>query len=89
MKDIVRFKKGGPSYFIYNDLIGSGDEKTRDGRYHNFWVYQLYRFEGNKMVLANADDSRFPKWVWYTNRDNHKATDQLTKEQQQKLLGTK
>lgn len=86
MEDVVKFKKGGPCYFIYNDVIGNSDEKTRDGRDHNFWVYQLYRFEGSKMVLANEDDSRFPKWVWYTFKENHRETDQLTKEQKQRLL---
>ncbi len=85
-EDIVRFKKGGPCYFIHNDLIGNGDEKTKDGRDHNFWVYQLYRFSRGKMDEANRDHARFPKWVWYTFKENHNETDQLTQEQKMRLL---
>jgi len=88
-EDIVRFSNGGPCYFICNDLIGNGDEKTKDGRDHNFWVYELYRYDGRQMVLANADDPRFPKWVWYTFKENHKETDQLTKDQKQRILGNR
>jgi hypothetical protein len=88
-EDIVRFKKGGPSYFINNELISNGDEKTKDGRDHNFWVYQLYRFSGSKMVEANRDDPRFPKWVWYTIKENHRETDQLTAEQKKRILRNK
>ena len=86
-EDIVRFATNGPCYFISNDLIGNGEEKTKDGRDHNFWVYQLYRFDGSQMILANVDDPRFPKWVWYTFKENHKETDQLTKDQKQRILG--
>jgi hypothetical protein len=85
-EDVVSFKKGGPCYFIHNDLIGNGEEKTKDGRDHNFWVYQLYRFSGSEMVEANGDDPRFPKWVWYTSKENHRETDQLTAAQKKRLL---
>lgn len=85
-EDVVSFKEGAPCYFIHNDLIDNGDEKTKDGRDHNFWVYQLYRFSGSEMVEANGDDPRFPKWVWYTFKDNHSETDQLTTQQKRRLL---
>jgi len=88
-EDIVRLKPNGPCYFIHNDLIGNGAEKTKDGRKHNFWVYQLYRFNGKKMVEANKDDARFPKWVWYTDKENHQETDQLTADQKTRLLRKK
>jgi len=85
-EDIVRFKEGGPCYFIHNDLVGNDDEKTKDGRDHNFWVYQLYRFSGDAMVKANEDDPRFPKWIWFTFKENHNETDQLTAKQKRRLL---
>ena len=85
-QDLVRFKAGGPVYFIFNDLIGSGGEKTRDGRDHNFWVYDLYRIEGNRLVPANAEQPGFPKWIWFTNKANHVETTQLTHEQKNRLL---
>ncbi len=88
-EDIVRLKPDGPFYFIHNDLIGNGDEKTRDGRDHNFWVYQLYKFSGSQMITANEDDTRFPKWVWYSFKDNHKETDLLNADQKKRILKMK
>jgi hypothetical protein len=85
-KDLVRFKAHGPVYFIFNDLIGSDGEKTRDGREHNFWVYDLNRIDGNRFVPANADQPGFPKWVWFTNKANHTETTQLSQEQKNRLL---
>ena len=85
-QDLVRFKAGGPVYFIFNDLIGSGGEKTRDWREHNFWVYDLYRIEGGRFVPADADQLGFPKWVWFTNKDNHEETTQLSQAQKTRLL---
>jgi len=88
-KDLVRFNAHGPVYFIFNDLISSDGEKTRDGRDHNFWVYRLNRIDGNRLVPADSDQPGFPKWVWYTNKDNHNETTQLTQEQKSRLLKRK
>ena len=85
-QDLVRFKPQGSVYFIFNDLIGSDGEKTRDGREHNFWVYNLKRIDGNRLVPADADQPGFPKWVWFTNKNNHEETTQLTQEQKNRLL---
>ena len=85
-EDLVQFKVHGSVYFIFNDLIGSDREKTRDGRVHNFWVYELYRIDGNRFIPADADQPGFPKWVWFTNKDSHDETTQLTQEQKTKLL---
>ena len=71
---------------IQTDVLGNGHEKTRDGRDHHFWVHQLYRFSGSQMVEANQADSRFPKWVWFSNKDNHKETDLLSTFQKRRLL---
>jgi hypothetical protein len=85
-QDLVRFKAGGPVYFIFNDLIGSGGEKTRDGRVHNFWVYTLNRIEASRFIPANSDQPGFSKWVWFTNKANHEETTQLSQEQINRLL---
>lgn len=85
-KDLVRFKPQGPVYFIFNDLIGSDGEKTRDGREHNFWVYNLDRIAGNQFIPADAEQPGFPKWVWFTNKENHEETTQLMQEQKSRLL---
>ncbi len=85
-EDLVQFKAGGPVYFILNDLMSSDGEKTLDGRDHNFWVYELYRIDRASFVPANADRPDFPKWVWFSNRDNHEETTQLTSQQKAKLM---
>ena len=84
-KDLVRFKPQGPVYFIFNDLIGSDGEKTRDGHEHNFWVYNLKRIVGNRFIPADADQPGFPRWIWFTNKANHEETTQLTQEQKNGL----
>jgi hypothetical protein len=85
-EDLVQFKARGPVNFILNDLIGSDGEKTRDGRDHNFWVYELYRIDGTRFTPADADQPGFPKWVWFTNKDDHEETTQLSQEQKARLL---
>ena len=85
-EDLVRFKPHGPVNFIFNDLIGSDGEKTRDGRNHNFWVYDLYLIEGDRFILSDTDHPGFPKWVWFKNKENHAETSQLTQEQKKRLL---
>jgi len=85
-KDVVQFQVHGPVYFIFNDLIGSDREKTRDGRDHNFWVYELYRIYGSRFILADSDQPGFPKWVWHTTKDSHDETTQLAQEQKARLL---
>lgn len=84
-EDIVRLKGRKRCYVITTRMIGNGDEKTRDGRRHNFWVYDLLRVQAAHLRIANTDDSRFPKWVWYTFKDNHSETMQLTTRQKRRL----
>lgn len=83
--DVIRMKKDGPWYYIYCDLISSSGEKTRDGSGHNFWVYQLFRFEGARMV-ETTKVAPFPKWVWYTEKENHRETRKLSVEQKKRIL---
>ncbi len=83
--DVIRMKKNGPWYYIYCDLVSSHGEQTRDGNSHNFWVYQLFRFDGGRMV-ETTKVAPFPKWVWYTEKRNHQETQQLTREQKKRIL---
>jgi hypothetical protein len=85
-EDLVQFKSMGPVYLILNDLIGNNGEKTRDGRNHNFWVYELCRIDGDRFVLAPLDRLGFPKWIWFTSNPNHSETTQLTCDQKARLL---
>jgi len=85
-QDLVRFKSHGPVYFVFNDLIGSGSEKTRDGREHNFWVFNLHRIDGSQFIAADADQPGFPKWIWFKNQATHEETTQLSQDQKNRLL---
>ncbi len=84
--DLVRFTKDGPACLVETRLVGNGDEKTKDGKDHNFWVYQLHRLDGATPKLDNTVAPGFPKWVWYSNKERHAETDLLTAQQKAKLL---
>jgi len=82
-EDFVTLDDDGKCYFVHTSFVYG--EKGRDGKVHNYWVYNLLQFEGNKVVLDNSVDERFPKWIWYTFKPNHKATTQLNDEQKRRL----
>jgi hypothetical protein len=84
--DLIRFQPQGPVYFIFNDLISSGGEKTRDGREHNFWVFNLHRIDGGQFIAADADQPGFPRWIWFKNQATHEETTQLSQDQKNRLL---
>ena len=85
-EDLVQFETGDPVYLIVNDLVSNDGQKTSDGRDHNFWVYSLRRIDGTEFIQADADQSGFPKWVWYSYVENHSETALLTPEQKTILL---
>ena len=64
------------AYLVHTSFV-DGDV-GKDGRQHNYWVYNLLGFSGTELVLANDLDRRFPKWIWYSFAENHRDTDQLT-----------
>ena len=85
-EDLVQFKAGGPVYLILNDLTSNDGQKTSDGRDHNFWVYSLRRIDGTEFIKADVDQAGFPKWVWYSFKENHSETTLLTPEQKAVLI---
>ena len=64
------------AYLVHTSFVYGPAGK--DGRQHNYWVYNLLGFSGTGLVLANDRDRRFPKWVWYSYAENHRDTYQLT-----------
>jgi hypothetical protein len=86
MHDFVDIKGNGTCQFIHTSFL-YGD-KAKDGKEHNYWVYNLLDITGSRVVLNNNLDNRFPKWVWYSFKPNHSETNLLTKEQKQKLWCT-
>ncbi len=80
--DLVDVNGDGKCEFIQTSFIGG---QGKDGRYHNYWVHNLLRFEGSRCLSANKLDPRFPRWVWFKFKPNHADTDQLTKRQRAAL----
>jgi hypothetical protein len=67
--------------FIYGDV-------GRDGREHNYWVFQMLRFKGSRLeaVTRYLGLPELPAWIMYTHKPNHQPTTQLTAEQKRALL---
>jgi hypothetical protein len=83
LTDLVDLKGDGRCEFIQTSFIDGA--KGKDGRYHNYWVHNLLRFDGTRCVPANKLDPRFPRWVWFKFKPNHADTDQMTKGQRMEL----
>lgn len=60
-------------------------DKCKDGKNHNFWLYNLLAFQGDKVNIVNDTHPDFPKTIWYTFKPNHAETAIITDEQKQKL----
>jgi hypothetical protein len=81
----VDLKKDGGCQFIQTTFVQGWPERSRDGKIHNYWVYNLLVIEGSRLVLTTKLDPRFPKWIWYTYKPNHQDTTLLTGEQKERL----
>ena len=82
--DFIDVRRDKSCQFISTSFV-YGD-KGKDGKTHNYWAYELYEINKTEVQKANQLLSGFPKLVWYSFRDNHKETDQLTSEQKNKLV---
>ncbi|HOW71720.1 MAG TPA: hypothetical protein PKY77_14055 [Phycisphaerae bacterium] len=82
-EDFVRMPPGKGCQIVHTTFMYG--EAGQDEKSHNYWVYHLLQIDGDKITLATLD-RRFPKWVLYTSKPNHKDTQQLTEEQKKRLL---
>jgi hypothetical protein len=82
-EDFLRLPPGKGCRIVHTTFVYG--EAGKDKRKHNYWVYHMLQIDGDKITLS-TQDSRFPKWVLYTGKPNHKNTNQLTDEQKQRLL---
>ncbi|HSV99076.1 MAG TPA: hypothetical protein VLI39_02820 [Sedimentisphaerales bacterium] len=82
--DFVDLNKDGQVEWIQTELIYGCP--GRDGKTHNYWVQNLIQFRDGRATLANGIDKRFPSWIWFTHKPNHKNTVQLTAAQKQQLF---
>jgi hypothetical protein len=83
-RDFIDVRRDGSCQFISTSFLHS--EKGKDGKPHNYRAYELYEIKGTEIRKANHLLPGFPKLVWYSFRENHKETDQLTNEQKALLL---
>lgn len=82
-RDFVDLNRDGQPELLHTMFIFG--EAGKDGRSHNYWVYNLLTFSGTNIVTSNKLDPRFPRWVWYSFKPNHRDTDQLTAAQRRRL----
>lgn len=54
------------------------NEERSESRRHSYWIYNLIAVRNDELIVANQLDRRFPKWVWYTARPNHKPAASLS-----------
>ena len=83
-RDFIDLKGDGYCQFMHTSFV-YGEEPGRDGKIHNYWVYNLFSFDGPNLKYANNMIDGFPKWVWFTHAPNHKPTTQLTNDQKRRL----
>ena len=81
----VDIKGDGRCRFIHTRFINGRGVKGRDGKSHNYWVYNLLEFKGGRVVVNNKLVPQFPRWIWYTYNPNHQPTTQLGGDQKQLL----
>ena len=84
-QDLICINK--KTYLVLTQFVTSNGDSTRDKRDHNFWVYQLNCIDGDRFVPANLELLGFPKWVWFSHKENHRETNLLT-DQQKKTITT-
>jgi hypothetical protein len=82
-RDLFDLDGDGSPEFVHCMFVGG--EVGRDGKSHNYWVYNLLRFSGTDIVSANRADHRFPKWIMFSHEANHTETRQLTADQRERL----
>jgi hypothetical protein len=85
--DFLSLSGDGRFHFLYTSVYGSTEEiRSRDGKYHNYWVYDLVSIDGATLKWDHSALPGFPKWIWFTFRSNHEETDLLTDEQKRQLF---
>jgi hypothetical protein len=70
-------------YFIHTSFHRVNE--CKDGKNHNFWVYNLLAIGKNGLKVDNSAHPAFPKTIWYTFKPNHSETTIITPEQKAEL----
>jgi hypothetical protein len=70
--------------FIHTSLLGV--ERCKDGKTHNFWIYNLLVFGKDGLKVDNSVHDAFPKTIWFSYRPNHAETTLISELQKKDLL---
>jgi hypothetical protein len=81
----VDLRHNGQFQYIQTIFVFVSNIKGKDGKSHNYWVHNIYSLSGASFELNNSMQSGFPKWILFTDKSNHKPTNQLTEEQKIEL----
>lgn len=82
-QDVLRLATH-PGAVIVKSSFRNNEEQDERKR-HSYWVYNLIAVRDDELVVANELDSRFPKWVWYTIRPNHKPAASLSLAERERI----
>lgn len=75
---------GGKPCFIHTAF--SGVDKCKDGKSHNFWIYNILTIEGDSLRIDNRLSPGFPRTIWYSFKPNHKETTLISEAQKGELI---
>lgn len=82
VSDLLDLNGDGSPEFVHGMFV-AGDI-GKNGKTHNYWVYNLIGFSGTDLVSANRADLRFPRWIMFSHDANHTETRQLTPDQRER-----
>jgi len=68
-EDFVTFGQIEPIVLVTREFFQRRDWRAEP---RSYFIYDLWAFRGDEVVIANSIDSRFPKWVRYTIKPNWK-----------------
>ena len=74
-EDFVTFGPLEPIVMVTREFFQMRDWPAEP---RSYFIYDLWAFRGEEIVIANSVDSRFPKWVRYTIKPNWKPALSVT-----------
>lgn len=81
IEDVVDINNDGKWEVILTDLCS--------GKKHNYFSYSVYEFKNYRLVNADEKFTGFPKFVWFTDKNNDQDTIHLTVEERKKHVQEK
>ena len=82
-EDFIDLRKDGGCQFIQTSFVHGF--AIPDGPVHNYWVYNLYAITGDELHLANQLLPDFPRWIWYSFKENHRPATELSPDLRHRL----